>query len=81
MKAFLRRFFPITCWEVAMSMIECPGDCGMCSGEYCVRHGNGPCECDTMDRHYPDPPTKHGRCRWRTRHACSGSVLELYITG
>lgn len=32
---------------------ECPGpDCQMCSGEYCERHFNDPCECDTAQRHF-----------------------------
>lgn len=25
--------------------------CGMCSGEYCATHFNGPCVCDVLERH------------------------------
>lgn len=34
---------------------QCPStgerNCGMCSGEYCVRHGVRPCECGVVERH------------------------------
>lgn len=34
---------------------ECDEDCPRCSGEYCNRHGNEPCDCDVVDRHTAPP--------------------------
>jgi hypothetical protein len=30
--------------------VDCEEDCMACSGEVCMRH-DGPCDCDTADRH------------------------------
>lgn len=34
-----------------MKIVPCPPNCSMCSGEYCARHFDKPCDCDVVDRH------------------------------
>ena len=41
--------------EECLDSDVCPttgeGDCGACSGEYCMKHIDTLCECDVMERH------------------------------
>ena len=33
-------------------MNNCPEDCKMCSGQWCVKHGSNACYCTRYERHY-----------------------------
>ena len=41
-----------------MPEISCEEDCTRCSGEYCEKHFNEPCDCDVVDRHMPNYKSK-----------------------
>lgn len=46
-----------------MNLNGCPEGCTRCSGEYCERHFDQPCDCDVVERHSsPAPAPRENQC-------------------